>query len=171
MTPMDYAEVKDSMGLSFQNIAAVFDKGYEKGMAKFQGQLQDACNSARHEGWEKGIEDFRNALLDKDFRDIFRESDVNWILENANVHAITNAIKSYAESKEQESIAIGDQIESAWGRKGVVLGKAYNWLYVLWADSNDKGRLIVDQLGTHNAKKTGKHFDDVENMVKQMVGD
>ena len=131
-----------------------FNRGYEKG-------LDDA--------WETAQRLINNLKFDREFiEEVFKEGEYSDnILFNFSAEEVMNKFKAYDE--EIKKIKVGDEVVSVYDDDVKFVVLQINQL-------NDK-LSGVGKLGNYTNKeqkyweKTGKHYDIVDTLIKQIKGD
>ena len=74
--------------------------------------------------------------------------------------------------KQKDEIHVGDEVENTSHKKGIVINhyisssNGLEYVRVLYMD--DDGNSFISAWGKNDVCKTGKHFDEVEEMLKKM---
>ena len=152
-----------------------YEKGYKQGYKRGykEGEDIEQSNSAitkeevakleyergLNNAWECARKIWRMTPYER--AEIFH--DKNCMLEHTASKAI-QMIKEYEEKKEMENdIKIGDEIEYECYGKGIVTRICNNILTITWLEDGTSGVIHI-----HAAKKTGKHYDCIAEIFKNV---
>lgn len=92
---------------------------------------------------------------------MFHTSDIKKILRDYSVFQAEEKLKALEEKNE---IKVGDEIVYKDGVKGVVVGISNNGQISVLNDKYAVPQLLIK----NDATKTGKHYDQIEEVLKQM---
>lgn len=176
---------KDIMNRIKDDVDYIADEAYTKGytdgrkQAKTQAELDVAhdIENVAKENYQKGLDDAWecarkiNCTLNdggikyNELYDIFGMINQHIIMHQFSASEALEKIKSYEE--EQNKVRVGDEVESYLSRK-----------YIIYKLSDDgKTAYGLDLTGypviqnvfiASKAKKTGRHFDEIETMMEKM---
>lgn len=166
----DYSVLDNMIRMVGDTIKQAFDKGYKQGYEDGRNTAQFCFNN---EGYEEGLKDaweaakwIFNASVD-DMMQTFGGVSL-WVHYTAS-EAIAK-IKECEEKQRQidDEIRVGDEIENDIRGKAIVL---YKEPYGLWHCIYSLGAFSL--LKDHQSlwHKTGRHFDQIEEVLKQMQED
>ena len=148
-----------------------YDKGYEDGKADAIYNT-DIIDELKQVEYNKGLEDACltawTLLTSKNTGKIFTEyGTVSDILGNVPMKEIRNRIKVYEEKKkaEEESIKVGDEVVNNSGNEAVVTMVDDRTVFVVYNDGN------CGEFYKESFKKTGRHFDEVEQLLDKLRGE
>ena len=135
-------------------------KTYEDGLNEktYEDGLNEAWEAARKIGCADG---YKREELD----DIFGNCSVTYIFGSFTASEAIKQVKEYEEK--QEEIKVGDEVTDYDGWDGVVT----------WIDPDGEYLIIIQKDGTALRwkkdifKKTGRHFPQIEEVLKQMKKD
>ena len=169
----NYSIVKAKKGLFNLSLNEIYDEAYAQGFEDGSKDKAAYCELNFNHGVNKGYEDGLNAAWEC-IRKIWSMSayeraeifhDKNCVLEHTASQAI-QMIKEYEEKgKTDDEIKVGDEVDHD-GLKSVVVK--------VWQDCV----CTISQVGTTLSytdksvlKKTGRHFDEIEELLKQLQGE
>lgn len=157
------------------HITEAFENGYEQGYNDAKSELgQNAIDLAHEESdraYRQGLDDAWVVIkkITKDetvggysfemIRDIFSSACVYDIVRNYTAEEAIAKIKEYEDKQKQDTIRIGDEIETKFGTRGVVI-----------TDTPDEEGTIsvwfrtdahVQSYPVKDLMKTGRHFDQI----------
>lgn len=141
-------------------------------------ELKEESEDAKNKTYEDGLNDAWEAvkkieaptaeggLSGKELAQIFKDGDTLYkVFKNYSAHEAVTRIKEYEEEqKKAAEIKIGDEVTDNDGWKGVI-----TWI------SPDSEYLVVTlqdgsalRLNKENFKKTGRHFPQIEEVLKRL---
>lgn len=150
-----------------------YDKGYYDGYDKC---LHSSANDDYEKGKLDGLEEFENLFINEyDYEQFFEDTygtkdpDYNLydLVAKYGAKKVVNDFNKWQEEKKkaEEEIKVGDEVKDlATNNIGVVLSIGERILYVTKFDyvySNTRGSL----------EKTGRHFDEIEQLLDKMRGE
>ena len=132
----------------------VYDEAYKNG-------LDDAWKAAKKLVWETCIEDLETmGFLKKD-----ETCESGKVLEKYTAAEAIAKLKKY--EQKQKSIQVGDVVTMGKARIGIVTRVFYDserHYNVVWSDGN------TGFYGESDLTKTGRHFQEIEQMLERMMG-
>lgn len=145
-----------------------FENQLEKFNPVFTGYTQADLDKARQEGREEAWECARNIVLTSGLKSyelekIFNNINSEYVLRDFSANEAIQKIKSYEEQKKaEEEIKVGDEVEYK-GNKMMVVSLENGCVTVI----DDSAELwIVNAFEA--AKKTGRHFSQLQEIFDQM---
>ena len=126
-------------------------------------ETQDACIDRYQDGLDDAWEAARKIQLmsPKDLNELFSYGDLERISVNFSA---SEAIEKLKALEEKNEIKVGDEIVYKDGVKGVVVGISNNGQISVLNDKYAVPQLLIK----NDATKTGKHYDQIEEVLKQM---
>lgn len=155
---------------------AAYNKGLEDGNKIADKDLKDIQDSTYDVGYTKGVEDFENLFVhEHDYEQFFEDtygsknSDYNLydLVAKYGAKKVLNDFKKWQEKKDEEEIKVGDEVVvTSVGFKGVVISIYSDERYrVIYKDG------IISNEGKNTLKRTGRHFDEVEQLLGKLRGE
>jgi len=171
----DYETIDGIKKNIMYNLDTIFDKGYDQGFKDGSKDKAAYCelnyNHGVNKGYEAGLKDAWNAARkiaerEDDMRNCFHDISPAEIFGKYSALECMTKIKEYEENqKANDEIRVGDEVDHD-GLKSVVVK--------VWQDCV----CTISQVGTTPSytdksvlKKTGKHFDEIEELLKQLQGE
>lgn len=153
-----------------------YNKGIEDGNKIADKDLKEIQESTYDVAYNKGVEDFEELFMYEDdyeqfFEDTYGSKNPAYnlfdLVAKYGAKKVVNDFKKWQEEKkkaEEESIKVGDEVViDDKGRKAIVTRVLDNDLYNIVfynGDTNCVDRLFIG--------KTGRHFDEVEQLLDKM---
>lgn len=158
-------------------LGEAYQKGLEEGkkQAKVQAHL-DVCHDIErvaHGNYQKGLDDawetiIKIALIPYAERsEIFDgQQDILSIMQKFSPSEVTAKLREYEQQKSDAEIKVGDEVEDKTGEKLVIahIDPSTKSVCVIGGDGCAYGLFADDY------KKTGKHYSQVEELLKAMKG-
>jgi len=163
-------------------IRNAYDRGYKQGFKDGNFNKEFFCNMNFKHGINKGLDDawellrklrhpsYEDTYSDDEKRDIFGYVSADSILTNLSASEAIAKIKEFEEKqklKADDEIKVGDEV-MVDERHFVVIGIENGEWRHLWCMDNG---LTYSSISTHDMKKTGKHFDQIAEVLEQLKGE
>lgn len=126
-------------------------------MKTYEDGLNEAWELARKIG---GI--YYDGYTDYELSDIFGSISAEYIFDNFTVSEIMDAIEN------SERIKVGDEVINKYGWKSVVTNTHINGEVTLMDSNGDFYVYCKAEVSDLDLKKTGRHFPQIEEVLKQM---
>ena len=114
---------------------------------------------------ENEVWDFATSCIDMDGNDFYI------CFENDSVYYLTEYTYSEAKAKyeawkkQKDEIRVGDEVTEKYVGKAIVTNIEFELCSVLWFDGS-----VDEDVPLKDLHKTGRHFDEVEELLKKMKG-
>ena len=151
-----------------------YNKGFKDGMeeAKTQAELDVAhdIENVAKSNYQKGLSDAWECIkkiqdMPEDVRvEIFDNRSVYHIIRKHTGYEIMEMIKAYEDDKSQ--IQVGDEVLYHDSTKAIVLDKSLNDVWSVITENE-----CVEEWHVDKFKKTGKHYDQIVDVLKEMSGE
>lgn len=155
-----------------------YEKGYKRGFKEGEDIEQSNAAITKEEvakmEYERGLNDAWKCfetIIDlwkdntggiRDFNELFNSPSITDIFKYSASEVITK-IKEYEEKQKSDEIKVGDEIEYQCHRKGIVTRICNRTLAITWLRTGTNGVILA-----HTAKKTGKHYDCIAEIFKDI---
>ena len=156
-------------------IRDAYERGYKQGFKDGNYNKEFFCNLNFEHGTNKGLDDAWECVkriydLQCDtVKEIFGSIYFKDVLENYSASEAIAKIKEYEEKQKADSeVKVGDEVIDGKvfnSGKGIVTFVSPTVVYVLWYDGSTGRRKLED------IKKTGIHFDQMVEILKQLKGE
>lgn len=159
----------------YEFVEQIYRTGYADGTNNTAKEFKIELKRAKEDGLAEAWEYARKLMLSTEDGGMDPQ-DIKWIFGFENSHyyvlkgcsaseAITK-IKEYEEKQKQDAeIKVGDEVQSSDTRYIVVRIKDDGTFEAIGACGTDEG------LDLSKFHKTGRHFDEIEKIMGQMIGD
>lgn len=176
----DYRIFEDTELFEFNeesaDYSAAYCKGKEDGNKIADKDLKEIQDSTYDVAYTKGVEDFENLFVhehdyEQFFEDTYGSKDPDYnlydLVAEYGAKKVLNDFKKWQEEKKkrEEEIKVGDEVIDSDGDKGIITSVDYESVAVLFNDGSTG--IFYDT----TFKKTGRHFDEVEQLLNKLKGD
>ena len=179
----DYKEaiesiMKDTTSKVIDHAIKAYHQGYENGLGKAQTDsyvkgyvdgkadtpftdTDEAYNRGLNEAWEAARK--LGAIPMDDYSELFETKSPYF---DFSVQEVLAKIKEYEDKQKQEQFAIGDEVYSdAFDDKGIITHITEDNVSCVCIICNGSTMMKVGTIGLH---KTGRHFPQIAEVLKQM---
>jgi hypothetical protein len=125
-------------------------------MKTYEDGLNEAWELARKIG---GID---NGYTSGELSDIFGTCSAEYIFDNLTISETMDAIEN------SERIKVGDEVVNKYGWKRVVTNTHINGEVTLMDSNGNFYTYCKEEVSDLDLKKTGRHFPQIEEMLKQI---
>lgn len=154
---------------------SAYNKGYEDGKKDFEVSNEQ---TEYNKGYNEGLEEFEKLYINEyDYKDFFKSYDnediQNWelydLVAKYGAKKILDDFKMWQEEKKkaEKEIRVGDEVITIGNSKAVVTRIKDNCVRVMFKD----GSGFREQHTISELKKTGRHFDEVEQLLDKLRGE
>ncbi len=163
-----YEEYASESGNSAFDESEAYDRGFKAGIRRYKKHIQDAdYRRGLKDMYEKIHKVLEMSLEDK--RICFGETYTNEVIKKYNATTFVSLLDAYERKKQEEQIVIGDEVVFYNGEKCVVTVVEDGQVTEVM-DENGFPMKMDDGL-INSMKKTGRHFEELVTMLKNMKGE
>jgi hypothetical protein len=159
-----------------------YKNGFEHGKKQAINELPELANKENeiyNDGYNKGIEDFENLFVcEHDYEQFFEDTygsknpDYNLydLVAKYGAKKVINDFKKWQEEKKkaEEEIKVGDEVvcNCPNEQRVIITAKYDNWVTFMRKDG-----ACYSRAETGIIKKTGRHFDEIEQLLDKLRGE
>ena len=152
-----------------------YKKGFEDGKLWAINENAKDHQGYYDNGYNNALEDVNHAMtVLENMTETEREewftdcASVGEVVHKITIQGIIRCTKAYEEKKKvEEEIKVGDEVETCSGARAVVTRIIDNCVRVMFHD----GSGFREQHTINELKKTGRHFDEVEQLLDKLRGE